>query len=110
MAMSFLPQDTNLGKLAVAEVFDFYDGPVLFVCRNVTDQLFLVVLEDEGETDNTWLYVALSLSRFNHIRSGAIDLHTAFSEAESGTMFEVVIPHDGSQSQVRELRIQDISD
>ena len=32
--------------------------------------------------------------RFKQIRSGAIDLHDAFSEVEDGIIFQIKVPHD----------------
>ena len=63
--MPFLPTDTSLGKLELIEVYAYYDRPVLFACRNEIDITYLVVLTDEDDASETWLYVAVSLNKFN---------------------------------------------
>jgi hypothetical protein len=94
--MGYLPQFTSLGKLELIEVYEFYDEPILFSCRNASDAIFMAVFADEGDDFETWLYVGVSRRRFERIRSGAIDLHDAFSEAEDGIVFQIQIPYDES--------------
>ncbi len=93
--MGYLPQLTHLGKLELIEVYEFYDQPILFSCRNASDAIFIGVFADEDDDFETWLYIGVSPHRFQRIRSGAIDLHDAFSEVEDGVIFQIKIPHDG---------------
>ncbi len=79
----------TLGKLNLFEVYEFYDKPVLFTCRNELNHLFLSVLVEENVDEGTWLYVPLSERRFSQIRSGGIDLHDAFAESETGFVYVV---------------------
>ena len=92
--MGYLPQLTHLGKLELIEVYEFYDQPILFSCRNASDAIFIGVFADEDDNFETWLYVGVSPHRFNQIRSGAIDLHDAFSEVEDGIIYQIKVPHD----------------
>ena len=92
--MGYLPQSTHLGKLELIEVYEFYDQPILFSCRNASDAIFMGVFADEDDNFETWLYVGVSPHRFRQIRSGAIDLHDAFSEVEDGVVFQIKVPHD----------------
>lgn len=92
--MSILPVHTQLGKLEIIEVYEYFDRPVLFACRNLADHLFLVVLEDEQENADSWLYVALSSTRFQQIRSGTLDLYHAFKLAENEFVLRVLMYHD----------------
>ncbi len=39
--MSLLPQLTNLGKLEIIEVYEYYDTPCLFGCQNLSGAEFL---------------------------------------------------------------------
>ena len=93
--MGYLPQSTHLGKLELIEVYEFYDQPILFSCRNASDAIFMAVFADEDDNFETWLYIGVSPHRFKQIRSGAIDLHNAFSEVEDGVIFQIKVPHDG---------------
>ena len=92
--MGYLPQSTHLGKLELIEVYEFYDQPILFSCRNASDAIFIGVFADEDDNFETWLYVGVSPHRFKQIRSGAIDLHDAFSEVEDGIIFQIKMPHN----------------
>lgn len=92
--MTFHPNFTQLGNLRIVETYEFYDKPLLFSCRNTAGYLFLAVLIDESEDGETWLYAPVSLNRYNQIRSGAIDLHDAFSNAEDGRLYRVYLPYN----------------
>lgn len=90
--MSFLPKNTSLGKLEIVEVYEYYDRPVLFTCQNQTGILFLAVWANEDDNGDWWFYTPISQRRFEHIRSGAIDLFSAFSKAEDDIVFSIYIP------------------
>ncbi len=92
--MGYLPQLTHLGRLELIEVYEFYDQPILFSCRNASDAIFMGVFADEDDNCETWLYIGISPRRFKRIRSGAIDLHDAFSEVEDGIIFQIKVSHD----------------
>ena len=92
--MDYLPQSTHLGKLELIEVYEFYDQPILFSCRNASDAIFMGVFAAEDDNFETWLYAGVSFHRFNQIRSGAIDLHDTFSEVEDGIIYQIKVPHD----------------
>ena len=98
--MGYLSELTYLGKLELIEVYEFYDQPILFSCRNASDAIFMGVFADEDDNFETWLYAGVSPHRFNHIRSGAIDLHDAFSGVEDGVIFQIQIPHNNGQMPV----------
>ena len=55
--MGYLPQSTHLGKLELIEVYEFYDQPILFSCRNASDAIFMGVFADEDDDFETWLYI-----------------------------------------------------
>lgn len=93
--MSSDPRIRHFGPLELVEVYEFFDKPVLASYRDTKGTLFLAVLIDETrEGDETWLYVPLSEGRFQLLRTGAVDLHTAFKQPEEGVTYEVRIPGD----------------
>lgn len=92
MADFFFPQ---VGEVDLIEIYEFHDGPVLFSCRDRTDQLYLVVLSEETRTDKVWLLTALSPRRFGLLRAGEVDLCSAFADAERGGVFRVRVPRGG---------------
>jgi len=108
--MSLLPQKTILGNLEIIEVYEFYDKPCLFSCRNVAGQIFLAVWIDETSYSDSWLYVPTSLRRLRQVITGAIELKSAFSEAEDGFVFEINIPHHESKINVVKILSENLEE
>lgn len=90
--MNLLPLHTSLGQLQIFEIYEFYNLPVLFACKNQADTIYLAVWLDESDEDNLWLYVSVSPQRFAKIRAGHIDLHDAFATPEDGIGLKVTVP------------------
>ena len=84
----------ELGKLEIVEVYEYYDQPVLYSCKNATGHFYLVVAADEDDQYSTWFCAAVSTERLNRIRSGKIDLHDAFAHAENTYLIQVKVPYD----------------
>jgi len=59
--MSLLPQSTELGKLDIVQVYEYYDVPCLFSCTNEKGDLFLAIWSDT----NIWLYTPTTLAKLN---------------------------------------------
>jgi hypothetical protein len=108
--MSILPTASFLGKLEIIEVYEYYDKPVLFTCRNAVDTTYLVVLVSESDASSTWLYAALSRSRLQDIRQSKVDLYTAFTQAEDELVYEVTVFQTSHPAQLRVLPITALSD
>lgn len=84
----------KLGRLEIVEIYDYYDQPVLFSCKNTLGDLYLVVAADENVQYETWLYAQVSVDRLNLIQSDTIDLHDAFADTEDGFVLQVKFPYD----------------
>ena len=84
----------ELGELEIVEVYEYYDQPVLYSCKNAAGHLYLVVAADENDKYVTWLCVAVSTERLNLVRSGKIDLHDAFASPENPYAIQVRVPYD----------------
>ncbi len=87
----FLPNSTILGRLELLEVYEEYDGPRLFACRNSAGQIYLAIWVEKSLDSDIWLYVPVSKQRLEYIRSGGIDLRDAFLASEDGFVFIVKI-------------------
>lgn len=96
--MVYLLDIPELGKLELVEVYEYYDQPVLYSCKNASGQLYLVVAAAEDEKKMTWLCTAVSDNRLNQIRSGFIDLHDAFAESENSYTIQVKVPYEQNTS------------
>lgn len=108
--MSLLPQLTHLGKLEIIEVYEYYDVPCLFACRNASGQIFLAVWATQTAEFGLWLYVPMSQRRFESVRSGKIELRDAFLTSEDGFVYKVIIFCDGSPDTVETVFCENISD
>ena len=97
-----LPKNTILGTLTILEIYEFYNMPVLFACKNRTGQLYIAVWVEESANANFWLYTPLSPERFATLRQGQIDLHEAFIQPEDIFVFKVTVPKHISQSATAE--------
>ncbi|MCE2400414.1 hypothetical protein J4G08_05940 [Candidatus Poribacteria bacterium] len=84
----------KLGRLEIVEIYDYYDQPVLFSCKDTVGDLYLVVAVDENDQYETWLYAKVSVGRLNLIQSDRIDLHDAFANTEDGSVLQVKFPYD----------------
>lgn len=99
------------GHLKLLEVYEFYDVPVLVSCRTLTGSIYLAVAVKDSAEAEDWLYVALSHERFVQVRSGRIDLRSAFTSPENGVAFLATVPRDTAvEATVKALEPHSISD
>ncbi|MEH2118964.1 DUF6575 domain-containing protein [Nostoc sp.] len=92
--MSFLPERTILGQLEIIEVYDFYDKPVLFSCKNKSGLIFIVLCVDSSEFAEIWLYASMSSSRFQSVVQGGVELRDIFIYTEDAFVYQVEIPYE----------------
>ena len=94
--MSYLPENTRLGKLEYLDIYNQHDDrPCLFSCRNQDGQNYLAIWVDETGDGNRWLYTAISTTRLNWLKEGIVDIRSAFTEATSGFVYDVTTDKDG---------------
>ncbi len=108
--MKLLPQSTQLGKLELIEVYEYYDTPCLFSCRNASGHLFIAILFDQTKKLEKWLYAPMSQRRFENIRAGLIDIRDAFLKSEDGFVYEVIINSDNSPDIVEIIWCENLID
>ncbi|MFF4280250.1 DUF6575 domain-containing protein [Streptomyces kronopolitis] len=103
-----MPRDTVLGELKMQESYVYYDGPRVFSCISLTDQVYLAVWAEEGAAEDEWLYIPISRARLDMVRSGGIPLRSAIQNPE-GFIFKASLPHDvGRGDVVKPIRVGDI--
>lgn len=76
--------------LMPVEVFDYYDGPRFYSCRDVVGQLYLVYWVDESEASASWLYVRISPERYGALKRGDVAIADALSNPEDETVLFVL--------------------
>lgn len=81
--------DSRTVELTIMEVFEDYEGPVLYSCRSATGQLFVSVWAASHPNGDVWLFLPVSEERLHAIRTGAIDLYSAFRYPEEPWLYHV---------------------
>ena len=76
--------------LTPVEVFDYYDGPRFYSCRDVVGQMYLVYWVDESEAGTSWLYVRISAERYAALKRGDVAIAYALSKPEDDTVLIVL--------------------
>ena len=76
--------------LTPVEVFDYYDGPRFYSCRDVVGQLYLVYWADESQVGTSWLYVRISHERYAALKRGDVAIAYALSKPEDDTALIVL--------------------
>jgi hypothetical protein len=79
----------ELSGLTPIEVFDFYDGPRFYSCRDRSGQLFLVYWVDEDEGGSHYLYLKVSPERYASVRRGTLTIASALANPEEGKAYVV---------------------
>ena len=87
----------NLG--AIETIHEWYDDPRLVVSRLSDGSIILRISADENTKRHLWICVLLSEERLESLEEGRIDLRTAITEPEDGTVEELVI--SGKRSTMR---------
>jgi len=104
-----LPKNTCLGELEIEEIYEFYDIPRLFSCKNRLGHIYLVISIEDLDDGWKWLYLPVSDSRLQKIRLGEITLRDSFKNAEEHSVYSVLIHTDDSiMPEVKTVPSQDI--
>lgn len=95
-------------SLTIQEVLFEHDGPRAFIAEDKAGNFFLANQVDEDDYTETFLYVPVSRKRLHRIRKGDIPFRQAFTDSETGTLYQVTT--DYSSEAVSEKRVKPISD
>lgn len=86
----------QLGELEVIEVYEYFNMPLLFSCKNLVDSFYVALCADDLPEHDMWLYTEISLKRLNLLRFGSINVHDVFAKPEMGRLLKATIPHNSS--------------
>jgi hypothetical protein len=100
---AILPSTEWTGQLELTEVFDFFDGPRFFLCRNAEDQHFLGYWTGANATGDFYWIVPISTAREESIRSGSFTLFDALSKPEEGFLYECRQPFAKNPAESRRI-------
>jgi len=87
--------------LTPIEIFDYYDIPRFYSCRDKVGQVFLVYWIDETDDYDSWLYLRVSPERYSSLKSGNISVAKALSNPEED--FAFVITNYGTDFSAEEI-------
>lgn len=92
--------------LTPIEVFDYYDGPRFYSCRDKVGQVFLVYWIDETDDYDLWLYMRVSPERYSSLKCKNISIKKTLGNPEEG--FAFVIKNYGTHFSTEEISCADI--
>ncbi len=105
-----LPNSDWTGVLGMTEVYDFFDGPKLFVCENRVGQRFLGYWTGSNETSDSYWLVPISKERHLAVRSGGVSLHDAITKPELGYILECGVRFADGQTDARRRTVGDLDE
>jgi hypothetical protein len=108
--MTFLPQDTELGTIALIEIYIYYDRPCFFSCLNAEGKYFLALWIDETLKSDRWLYAPVAKAVLNNIQAPDFNFRSAFQDAAGDRVFDVEVFNDGRSSNVTILNCSELLD
>lgn len=84
-----LPKNTILGELKIQYVFQYFDIPRLFSCKNKSGGQYLALSTFDDYETYEWLYLPLSIDRLSSLISKNITVLDAFVTPEDGYLCQV---------------------
>lgn len=101
--------ESLIPDLTPYEIFDYYDGPRFYSCRDRVGQLFIVYWVEEDERSNSWLYLRISQERYSALKNGNITIASSLSQPEEGVAY-LVKTYSGNNYSVEEINKSMIAD
>jgi len=89
-----LPEDTLMGNLEMDKVYEYYDCPRLFSCKNEIGKNYIGLSVQDDDEWQMWIYVYVTPKRLGQIEKGDIELREAFTEAEESFVMGVTTYND----------------
>lgn len=81
--------NSNIGKFELLEIYEYYDGPIIFSCKNASGNFFFASAVDEDKGKKRWLFLPVSPFRLKQILTGCVSIKSAFIKTEEPWLFEM---------------------
>ena len=91
----------TLGELALHDILDFYDTPIVFVTRDVFETLYLFLLTIQTTEKTEWLVTKISKRRYLELKYNKITLKSAFTNTESSKYY-LVSDHNNGETTINQ--------
>lgn len=109
--MTFLPEKTILGQLDIIEVYQFYDKPVLFSCKNESGLIFIMLWIDSLNFGEVWLCTRISPLRLDNLLEGKLEIRDIFTHPEDRFLYKAKVPYkEGLSTTLEKLNPTELSD
>ncbi|MBN1009158.1 DUF6575 domain-containing protein [Amphritea pacifica] len=83
--------NVEIQNLKPWEIFDFFEGPRFYSCKNQTGQIYLVHWVDDINDCDVWLYSKVSFERYCALKNNKIDIRSCFEKPEEGFSYLVTV-------------------
>ncbi|WP_422450686.1 MULTISPECIES: DUF6575 domain-containing protein [unclassified Endozoicomonas] len=83
--------NTEIKNLKPWEIFDFFEGPRFYSCKNQTGQIYLVHWVDDINDCDVWLYSKVSFEKYCALKNKKIDIRSCFEKPEEGFSYLVTV-------------------
>lgn len=108
--MSTLPNTPYFGKLSIQSVYEFYEGPKLFLAVNGAGNYYISFWIDSSDEYDEWLYASINQDRLNDLESSKIKLRDVFTYP-SDYVFKVKNYYeDNRTSEITQISAENITD
>lgn len=87
--MSTIPKIPVLGNIVIDEVFEYYDFPRVFTCKNSTGNSYFALSIYDDDDRFEWLYLSISSFRKKAILENKISLHYAITNPEDNFLIKI---------------------
>lgn len=104
------PRSDLLGELEIVTVYEYYDKPCLFSCKNEKTQLFVAVWVDDNLAFEQWICAHVSVARLTDLESKIIDLRSIFENTDCGFVVNMKVFHSDKVCESSTIKCSDLRD
>lgn len=83
--------NVEIQSLKPWEIFDFFEGPRFYSCKNQTGQIYIVHWVDDINDCDVWLYSKVSFEKYCALKNNKIDIRSSFEKPEEGFSYLVTV-------------------
>lgn len=89
----------TLENIVIIDIFEYYDQPCLFSCRNSFNQLFIALWIDRIANGDVWLYIPVTSDQLDSFRKQN-DFHLIIYEPETDHAYKVTTNFSGGKDNI----------
>lgn len=99
-----------LGTVYINEVYEFYDEPLLFSCKNMFEHIFLSVCIDFQKDKKIWYYLPISQAKLILAKKKQKSLYELFKNPEGNFLWQVHEYYEKKQAEAKKILSVDLDD